>query len=603
MLARLWQLLDRRDRRSVISILPLLLASAIVEIAGVAAVLPFIALLSDPASIFTLPIVGPLVLESGIEDPLQLLRWVGLVLAVVLLLANALVIATHWWVLRFSWSLNHRLSSRLLRRYLEQPYDFTLTRNTATLSSKVIVEVRRLVEHGFQSWLEIVTRSVVIVALIAFLVALDPVLALVVFGVLGVAYAGIFVVSRRYLQRIGHEAVKLGVARLKAVNEALGAFKDLKVTGREASAFLQYDRPARRYGQIEAAQGAIAILPRYALEGVAVGGMVLIAAIMAGRGGTFASTLPLLGAYAFAGLRLMPLMQQLFGAVARSRFAEGSMEAVEADFREVESGEGDVDDVPSPMAFERSIVLRDVRYAYPNSTTPVLDAVTIEIGKDCSLAVVGRTGAGKTTLIDVILGLLVPAEGSIEVDGVTVTAEGRRGYRRLFGYVSQHVYLLDDTISRNIALGLQDDAIDPQAVREACMLAQIAEFIEDELADGYATMVGERGVRLSGGQRQRIGIARALYHRPPILVFDEATSALDMHTERQLYRALEVIARSRTVITIAHRLETVEKADAVVVLEDGRVIDSGAPTDILSRYRLDASGEPTNRRFDATTGT
>jgi ATP-binding cassette subfamily C protein len=481
-----------------------------------------------------------------------------------------------------------------LGHYLAQPYVFMLTRNTAALANKVIVEVRHLVESGFQSGLEILTRSVVIVAIVGFLVVLDPVLAIIVFTVLGTTFGAIFAASRRYLQRVGAEVVVMGAARLKALNEALGGFKDLKVTGREAFAHLQYDRPSRRYGEIQAAQNAIVRLPRYALEAVAVGGMVLIASLLSGRDDALTTTLPLLGAYAFAGLRLMPAMQQLFTAIARVRFATGSLDAVEGDFQAADAGEGALQGLPEALPFERSITLRDVRFRYPEGDEPVLDGVTLEIPRHRSIALVGRTGSGKTTLVDLMLGLLTPDAGTVEVDGVPVTVGQRRSYRRLFGYVPQTVYLLDDTVARNIALGLPDEDIDMDAVRRACVLAQIADFVDRELPNGYQTVVGERGVRLSGGQRQRIGIARALYHRPPVLVFDEATSALDMHTERQLFDALEAIARSHTVVTIAHRLETVAKSDVVVVLDRGRVVDRGSPEEVLKRYRLaDVAGPAT----------
>jgi ATP-binding cassette, subfamily B, bacterial PglK len=582
---RLWRLLDRGDRRRVLLILPMLLITALIEIVGVAAVIPFLALLADPASVHTLPVVGTIFAASGVEDPVVLLRWTGVTLAFVLLIANGLVIATNWWLLRFSWSVNHRMSARLLRHYLSQPYAFTLTRNTAALANKVIVEVREMMENSIHAGLEVLTRSVVIVALVGFLVVLDPLLAVVVFTSLGAVYGIIHLLSRRYLLRIGEEAVSVGAARLKAVNEALGAFKDLKLSGREMSAFDRYDGLARRYGEVQAGLRAMSRLPRYALEGVAVGGMVLTASVMAGRTGAFVNVLPLLGAYAFAGLRLMPLMHQLFDAVSRSRFGIGALQAVEADFLEVEDGDGDLESRQVPPPFERSIALRDVSFSYPNEATPVLCGVDLEVPRRTTIALVGRTGSGKTTLIDVLLGLLTPDGGTVEVDGVPVTRERRRGYRRLFGYVPQSVYLLDDTVRRNVALGLPDDAIDMVAVRRACELAQIHDFVTNELANGYETDVGERGVRLSGGQRQRIGIARALYHRPQVLVFDEATSALDVHTERQLYEALEAIARSHTVITIAHRLETVAKADIVAVLDQGRIVDQGPPKVVLERYR------------------
>jgi ATP-binding cassette, subfamily B, bacterial PglK len=585
MLTRLWRLLEGADRRRILWIVPLLVVSAGVEIVGVAAVLPFLALLADPGSVVSLPLVGPTLDAWADGDPLALLRLSGALLATFLVLANVLVMLTQWWLFSFSWSLNHRLSARLLAHYLAQPYAFALTRNTAALANKVVVEVRQLIEQGVQSGLEIVTRSAVIGGLVGFLVLLDPLLAVTVFGVLGLAYGGLFTLTRHYLGRIGRESVRAGAGRMKAVNEALGGFKELKVLGREAAAFAQYTGPSRRYGEVQAAQRALSTLPRYGLEAIAVGSMVLLAALLAGRDGAFASTLPLLGAYAFAGLRLMPAMQTLFAAVARSRFAVGSLESVESD---LSSGDREHDVfAPTPPAppFERSIVLRDVTFAYPGREEPILRGITLEIPRRRSVAIVGRTGSGKTTAVDVLLGLLEPSSGGIELDGRAVQGDDLRSYRQLFGYVPQGVFLLDDTVTRNVAFGLPDAAIDVEAVRRACELAQIASFVETELPEGYDTIVGERGIRLSGGQRQRIGVARALYGQPEVLVFDEATSALDVHTERQLYAALEHIARSHTVVTIAHRLDTVAKADLVVVLEGGRVVDQGPPDEVLARYR------------------
>jgi ATP-binding cassette, subfamily B, bacterial PglK len=584
-IARLWRQLAPRERRRLIGIVPLLVLSAVVEIVGVAAVIPFLALLADPYSVRTLPVVGPWVVASGIEDPSVLLRWAGATLALTLLLANGLVMGTQWWLLRFSWSVNHAISSRLVGHYLAQPYAFVLDRNTAELANRVVTVVRQVVDHGLSGALNIISRSVVIFALVAFLVALDPVTAIVAFVTLGSIYGTIFILLRRYLRRIGHESVTTGTARLKAVNEALGGFKDLRVAGREASAYRQFLEPSRRFGEIEAGWTAVATLPRHALEAVAVGGLVLIASLMSGAGVGVTGTLPLLGAYAFAGLRMMPALQALFGAVARIRFAGGSLDAIEADFGYVKDLEPMTEREPTPMPFEGAIELRDVRFGYAGADAQALKGVSLAVAKHRSLAIVGRTGSGKTTLVDVLLGLLTPQSGRVLVDGEPVARDQRRSYRRIFGYVPQSIYLLDDTIERNVAFGLAPEEIDPEAVKRACREAQIADFIESELPHGYATEVGERGVRLSGGQRQRIGIARALYHQPAVLVFDEATSALDVHTEEQVYRALEGIARDRTVVTIAHRLETVAKADHVVVLEHGRVVDQGPPGEVLGRYR------------------
>lgn len=586
-ITRLWRLLDPFERRRVVGIVPLLALSALVEVVGVAAVIPFLSLLADPASVRELPWVGPWIAGLGIEDPTILLRWAGGLVAGTLLVANGLVLATRWWLMRFSWRMIHGLSSRLLGHYLSQPYEFILGQNSSELVNRVVLVVRQVVDQGLRAALEIVGRSVVILALVVFLVVLSPLTAVVAFTTLGGMYAVVFVASRRFLKRVGREWVIVGSARLKAVGEALGGFKELRVAGREGSALRQYLGPSRRFGDIESGWNAVAELPRYALEALAVGGLVLIASLLAGRGGAFENTLPLLGAYAFAGLRLMPALQAIFSAVAKLRLAGGSLDIIEADLRPREALEPGALDAPTPLRFEHRIELRDLHFTYAGGEAPALAGVDVVIEKNRSVAVLGRTGSGKTTLVDVLLGLLVAQRGSVRVDGRPVGPAELRSYRRLFGYVPQTIYLLDDSVARNVAFGLADAEIDLEAVRRACREAQIAEFIEQELPQGYATTVGERGVRLSGGQRQRIGIARALYHRPAVLVFDEATSALDVHTEGLVYRALEGIASERTVVTITHRLESVAKADRVIVLERGRVVDQGAPGEVVGRYRDD----------------
>jgi ATP-binding cassette, subfamily B, bacterial PglK len=583
---RLWRLFSPDDRRRLASIAPLLVLAALVEVVGVAAVMPFLALLADPDSLAVVPFVGPWLARVDAGADAAALPIAGFVLASLLVLANLLLIATSWWVHRFAWGLNHALSARLLRHYLRQPYAFLLQRNTAELTNKVIVEVRQLCDQGVRAGLELLTRSTVIAALVAFLVVLDPLLATVAFLSLGTVYGLIYRVSRRYLQRIGREIVVAGAARLKAVNEALGGFKDLRVAGRELAAYEQYLPASRRFGEVQAAVGVLVMVPRYALEAVAVGGVVVVASLLSGRPDGTVAALPVLGAYAFAGLRLMPAMQSLFGAVARLRFVSGALDAIEIDLALQTDLEADDHPDDPPYPFARAIALEAVAFAYPGDDgEPALHGVDLVLERNRSLAIVGRTGSGKSTIVDLLLGLLTPGSGRVTVDGAPVPPERRRAYRRLFGYVPQSIYLLDDTIARNVAFGRRDADIDHEAVRAACRQAQIAHFIETELVDGYATRVGERGVRLSGGQRQRIGIARALYHQPAVLVFDEATSALDVHTEQQVYEALEAIARERTVVTIAHRLETVAQADRVVVIDGGRVVDEGPPQAVLARYR------------------
>lgn len=585
MFGSLYRLLTRDERLSLFKLLPWVIGSALVEIVGVAAVVPFLSLLADPDSIVTIPVIGSWLSSLEVE-PLTLLRWLGLGVAVAVILVNLMVTLTTWQLMRFSWRLNHTISSRLLRHYLTQPYAFLLTRNSADLANKTTEQVYRITQDGFGAAVDLIARSVAAAAIVAFLIYLDPVLAFYAFVTLVGAYGLIYVTTKQFVARIGREATKLNTTRLRVVNEAMGGFKELKVSGREHTALEQYLAPSKRYADVRAIYDALGALPRFALEAIAVGGMILLASLMAGRSGTFSSTLPLLGAYAFGGLRLMPALQGIFSSLTRIRFSLGAIEAVEEDFAAASELGADLRSTEvERLHFNERIDLRSITFQYPTASKPALVDVNLTIPKRGNVALIGRTGSGKTTLADVILGLLHPDAGHVEVDGELVGPHNIMSYRRIFGYVPQSIFVTDGSILENVAFGVPQNDIDREAVQRACEAAQIHEFITTELPEGYATVVGERGIRLSGGQRQRIGIARALYSDPPVLIFDEATSALDVHTEQAVYSALDAIAETRTVITIAHRLETIANAHQVVVLEQGQVKEIGTPADVLTRYR------------------
>lgn len=585
MLGSLFSLLDSSEKRRFLGLTPWVILAALFEVVGVASVVPFLSLLVNPEAINEVPIIGSWLATLAV-DPMTLLQWAAVGVATMVIIVNGFVMLTNWRLLSFSWGMNHTFSTRLLQHYLGQSYAFILTKNTADLANRIISEVMRLTEDGFVAALDIVAKSAVTVALVGFLVYLDPMLAVVAFLFLAGVYGVVILVTRPLLRRIGREATTLNARRLRYVNESLGGFKEVKVAGLETMMLSRYVQPSARYARVRALQRALGVLPRYALEAIAVGGILVVASIMATQTGGGDNLIPFLGAYAFAGLRLLPALQGIFAGITKLRFSQGAIEAVTEDFTHIRE-QADITERANitPMGFGDAIVLDKVTYMYPTGSRMAVNEVSLRVPRQGSVALVGRTGSGKTTLADVLLGLLPPSSGVIEVDGVKVTPDNLQSYRRLFGYVPQAIFLTDGTVAENVAFGVPVDEIDMAAVRRACEAAQLADFIEEELVDGYDSLVGERGVRLSGGQRQRVGIARALYFDPEVLVFDEATSALDVHTEKAVYESLESISKSRTVVTIAHRLETVENVDHVIVLDRGKVVDSGAPAEVLLRYR------------------
>jgi ABC-type multidrug transport system fused ATPase/permease subunit len=334
----------------------------------------------------------------------------------------------------------------------------------------------------------------------------------------------------------------------------------------------------------------ISQLPRYALEAIAFGGMLLVVLYLMSKSGSFVNAMPIIALYAYAGYRLMPALQQIYGAMTQLRFAAPALDALHADLMSLQPMH------PNPsqeaMAIQQAITLSNVQYRYPNSQQLALKNLSFTISARSIVGFVGATGSGKTTAVDVILGLLEPQEGELKIDGQPITADNRRQWQRAIGYVPQQIYLADDSVAANIALGIPAKDIDQHAVERATKIANLHQFVVNDLPQGYATTVGERGVRLSGGQRQRIGIARALYHNPQVLIFDEATSALDNLTEQAVMEAVHNLGDEITIILIAHRLSTVKACDMIFLLEKGELKAQGTFEELIQaneRFRAMAA--------------
>jgi ABC-type multidrug transport system fused ATPase/permease subunit len=383
------------------------------------------------------------------------------------------------------------------------------------------------------------------------------------------------------LSRIGKEQVAANVMKYKTATEALSGIKDLKIMGRERHLLERFAIQAQHYAHNNVIHGTIAQLPRYALEVMALGGVLLMVLYYLGvKGESPSQTIPFLALYVYAGYRLLPALQQIFANLTTVRY---NLAALDLLCRDLHEGGGAVDGeavlqhsaAAEPLPFSRECELRDLQFSYGGNQTPAIRGISLTIARNASIGLVGATGSGKSTLVDIIIGLLCPDSGQLLVDGAIVDGEMLVSWQRNFGYVPQHIYLTDDTVTRNIAFGVPDAEIDLAAVIRAARIANLHEFIEQQLPKGYDTVIGERGVRLSGGQRQRIGIARALYHDPAILIMDEATNALDGVTEEAVMEALGRLAGQKTIIMIAHRLTTVKECDLVYILERGQIVSQG----------------------------
>ena len=581
LLARLWSDLPPPRRRQFILILALMVASAFAEVASLGALLPFLGLLASPDRVFNNPLVSRMAHAFGLTRPDQLLLPLTVTFAVVALLAGAIRMLLLWVSTRFTFATGADLSIEVYRRTLYQPYHVHIGRNSSEVISGITNKVGGTVLGVLLPLMTLTSSAMLLVAIPLALIAIDPAVALAASAGFGASYAVITWLSRRRLyqnsQRIADEDTRV----LRALQEGLGGIREVLLEGAQP-VFCDIYRKADQ--QLRRAQGDnvfIAQSPRFAMEAI---GMVLIAVLAYGltrQGHMAIGALPVLGALALGAQRLLPALQQAFSAWAAIAGSKAHLAAT-IDLIEQPLPPGLLEPPGPLLQFQRTIQFREVRFRYGSAGPWVLDGLTFTVSKGARVGLVGRTGSGKSTALDLLMGLLQPTEGEVLVDGESMAGRRVSSWQRIIAHVPQNIYLADTTIAQNVAFGILPDEIDMARVRAVAQCAQLAEFIESR-PQGYQTVVGERGVRLSGGQRQRIGIARALYKRASVLVFDEATSALDDATEQAVMRAIDGLSSELTIILIAHRLTTVRHCDTIIELEHGRVVAQAPYTELLER--------------------
>ena len=575
-------LFPRRERWLLAGVLAVAIVAAFFETVGVASILPFMALVLDPSALERYPALSAIARWLGTSSSREAVVVMGTATAVLVALGNGAAALNVFVNERFAARTAVRLATRLLAGYLAQPYAFHVARDAPSLMKMVLIDVRTTVVAVLRPFLLAVSRGLMAAGLLSLLFVQDPWVALVLAVVLGTAYSVVFRVVRVRQRRLGAEAAHQNLERQRIAQEALGGVKDLQMLGRQRHAVDRFTAATVSAATAEASNQVTAALPRYVLETIAVGGILLVTLVLLSSSQSGAAAIvPVLALYAFACYRLLPALQQIFAAAVSIRFYQPVMKSLVDDYTAVVPMSGvPVESDTGELQFAEAIRLEQVSFTYAGSAASSLNAIDLTIRPRESVGLVGRTGAGKTTLADLLLGLYEPTLGSITVDGVPLVGPAARAWRRRVGYVPQHVFIANASVAENIAFALPQSEIDHAAVERAARLAQAHEFI-CSLPGGYGTVVGERGVKLSGGQRQRIGVARALYHNPDVLVFDEATSALDGMTEDALMDEIRALSGERTVVLIAHRLRTVEACDRLIMLDDGRVRADGRYEELL----------------------
>jgi ABC-type multidrug transport system fused ATPase/permease subunit len=572
-----WALLETGERRNAWIVLAIIIAGGLSSALMVGSVLPFLSILAQPRNIETTPALNWAYNTFGFTSVYTFLVALGLTSLVVIIIASAIQLLKTWAVARFAMMRTHSLSSRLMASYLRQPYEFFLNRHSGDMGTRILTETQQLVNQFLQPAAEVVASIFTIIAIIAILLWAEPLVAVLSFAVLGGVYSLTYWLCRRSLKRLGAVRAQANSARFRVANEALGGIKDLKLLGRERDYLARYDAPSYKMARALTTIQFISIMPKFVLEAIAFGGIILLCLILMDpqnltSGAGIESILPILGLFAFAGQRLMPELSKLYQSLAQIQASSAAVDIVYRDLMLQEDVAQLPNAQPVGLGLRQQLNLVAVSYHYPDASHAGVREITLTIAAGEKIGIVGGTGAGKTTLADLILGLLNPTNGRLVIDGVPVTQNNLRAWQQSMGYVPQDIFLTDASLSENIALGVPPKDIDHARVVEAAQIAQIDQFITSDLAEGYETSIGERGVRLSGGQRQRIGIARALYHDADLIVFDEATSALDNLTEREVMSAIDALPYEKTVLMIAHRLSTVQGCDRIVVMEGGRMV-------------------------------
>jgi ABC-type multidrug transport system fused ATPase/permease subunit len=586
MLRKLYELLSPGERRRFAWLLGAIVLMGFFETLGVASILPFMQLVSNPQAIQEHAVLRRAYVWVGADTPNQFLIMVGAGVLVLLTVSNAVRGFTQWLQFHTVWASAHGLSVRLLERYVTQPYDFFLRSSSTDLGKEVLMEMGELVKSVLVPLTDLTARLFVSLSLLGLLLAVDPKLALSVAGVLGTAYGLIYLLFRRALYRLGQDRYAAGRQRFKSATEALQGIKAVKIGGRERYFLDKFTVASERYTSIQPTFQAISRTPRYFVETLAFGGILVIVLYLLTTQSTLTNVVPLLSLYALAGYRLLPAMQEIFTSVSQVRYHAAVVETIHEQFmRRTVRVELPAASAP-PLPLREAITLEDLRFQYQGTDRPTLDGIDLVIPRNASVAFVGPTGSGKSTLIDILVGLLQPHQGCVRVDGAPVTPENVRGWQSSIGYVPQEAMLFDDTVLRNIVFGVEESAVDRARVERSARIARIHDFITDELPQGYDTMVGERGIRLSGGQRQRIGLARALYREPSVLILDEATSALDGVTEEEVMEAIAGMRDQVTMIIVAHRLTTVRDCDQIYLLDGGRVTDQGTYGELIASNHL-----------------
>jgi ABC-type multidrug transport system fused ATPase/permease subunit len=569
----LWDVLQSSERRSLVGVFALILIGTVLETFSVGMMIPVLSVIASDRQEISLVFFT---IEPALDKSQLIQLAVGLILAVYVL-KNVFLAGSTWIQRGFLTRVTSRIAARMLEIYIRQPYAFHLRKNSSTLIRNT-QDASMLVAAGIEPMLTILTEGLIAVALFTVLVVVEPVGTICVIGLLLFAT---FIFQRFFDQKLQRWGTLRQIQKgsiIQTIQQGLGAVKDVQVLGREEWFVNEHRERQTLDANLLRRINTVQAVPRLWLEVMAMAGLAGLVAIMLATGKDIDKIIPTVGLFAVTSFKVLPSINKLVSSKQTLKVSRSTIETIHHDLDLPIAMDSSIQNVK--FQFE-NVVVDQLNFKYEQSENLVLSNVNLRIQSGEAVGFVGQSGSGKSTLIDIMLGLLKPQSGSVLINGQTIE-NLKQSWQQQIGYIPQTIFLMDDSLRRNIAIGIADNVIDEVAIVEALKSAQLEDFVAS-LPEGLDTVVGERGVRLSGGQRQRIGIARALYHRPSVLVLDEATSSLDTETEHGVMQAVQALQGDKTVIIVAHRLSTVEYCDRLYRLDAGRIVDEGTFDEVMNR--------------------
>ena len=563
----------------------MILLMSLLEMLGVASILPFMMLVTNPEVIdsnFFLNYLFQLSSTININTKKEFLILSGALIFLIFAFSIFIKVYNIFIKAKFTMMCESNLSIKLFENYLNQKYVWFLDKNSADLKKKILSEVSQVIASTIEPFINLVTHIFLTISIVFLLLLVNPILTLSMLFVFGLFYFLIFIYFKNKLDKMGIKRLNDNETRFKSTTEAFGAIKELKYSGLEIFFLKKFAKSSNSYGINISKATIISQLPRFFLEGLAFGGFLIIIITLMSLGKNFNDFLPMLSIYVFAGYKIMPSLQQIYNSFTLMRFSNSSLNLIHSDLNNLKINNQKSNTDNNDFLLKENIKINNLSYSYQNSSKKIFKNLNLDIPVSSKLGIVGTTGCGKTTLVDILLGLLEFEDGSIQIDNVKINQKNLSNWQKNLAYVPQQIYLIDDTIMANIAFGVEREKIDYNKLVEVCEIAEIHDYITNELPDKYETQIGEQGIRLSGGQRQRIGLARALYKNPKVLILDEATSALDNATENSIIKNINGIKEKITIIIIAHRLKTVENCDKIIILEKGKIKAQGKFSELIN---------------------